>query len=258
MKRLVSFTMLCASLPLAAQTLSPWNGTWTLNRAKSHLSGTTFTNTKDAEGMWTESFGTLSIKFVPDGKPYPLFDKDHTITVTMPDAHTQKIVSQLRGKTTSVSTDILSADGKTLSQTEIDTKPDGITYKSSELDKRVGQGEGFLGKWTSEKVSSTGSSPTTIVASADSITFSTPAEKYTLSAQLNGSPATPVGPDMTAGLTLSYRKTSATRLDWTASLNDKVVGQGFDEVAANGKSYTNTSWLIGSESEKTVSYFAKQ
>ena len=258
MKRLASLTLVGCALTLTAQNVSPWNGTWKLDRAKSHLTGSTYTFSKGSDGMWTESYGTLSVNFAPDGKPYPVFDQDHTMTVTMPDAHTQRMVNQQKGQTTSVATAILSADGNSIKETELDTRPDGTTYTASETDKRVGTGEGFLGTWSSEKVASTGNSPMTIVASSENITFTTPAEKYTLTAKLDGSPATPASPGTPAGLTISYKKASDSRLDWTATLNDKVVQQGYDELAANGKSFTTTAWLIGNESEKTTSFYARQ
>ena len=258
MKWLLPLALVCTALPLTAQTASPWNGTWKLDRAKSHLTGNTYTLSKDADAKWTESFGTLAIKFAPDGKPYPVFDQDHTISVTMPDAHTQKMVTQSKGKTTSVSTAILSADGKSLAVTEVDTRPDGTTYKSSETDKRIGPGDGFIGTWSSEKVASSGNSPTTITLAGKNLTLAIPAENYTLTVKLDGSPAKPDSPDVPAGMTVSYKQPSPKRLEWTAALNGKVVQRGYNQMAADGKSYTKNSWFIGSEKEKTVFYYVKQ
>jgi hypothetical protein len=258
MKRLLSLAMVCTALTLTAQTPSPWNGTWKLDRAKSHLTGSTYTLSKGPDGMWIETFGTLSYKFATDGKPYPVFDQDHKVLVTMPNAHTQKTVNQMKGKTTEVAIDTLSADGNTITETATHTRPNGTTYQTTETDKRVGPGEGFVGTWASERVGSTGNSPTTIKYTGDSISFSTPAQKSSLTARLDGTPATPVSPQMTAGVTVSYKKTTERRIDWSTMLNGKVVVQGYDEIAADGRSYSTTSWLTGSESEKTVEVYIKE
>jgi len=258
MKLLTSFALFCAASALAAQTISPWNGTWKLDRAKSHLTGQTFTISKGADGMWTQSFGTLSFRYAVDGKPYPLFDADHTVSVTQVDAHTQKFVTQLKGKTTDVSTDTISADGGVMTETAVHTRPNGTTYKTTETDKRVGGGDGFVGTWASEEVGSTSNNPTIITYSGDAISFVTPANKYSLTAKLDGTPAIPMSPQMTEGITISYKKASENHLDWTTMLNGKVVAQGYDELAANGTSYASTSWWIGQESEKTIYVYVKQ
>jgi hypothetical protein len=257
MKQLVSIALVCTAQILMAQTVSPWNGSWKLDRAKSHLSGTSYTMSKGPDGIWTNSAGNLSYTFAPDGKPYPMFDKDHTIMVTFPNPHTMKTVVQFKGKTTDAGTDVLSQDGNTIVESAFHTRQNGPTYKSTETDKRVGSGEGFLGTWMSEKVDTTSDSPKTIKYSGESVTFSTPARKTSLTAKLDGTPATPAGHDFPAGTTVSYKKALEARLEWTSMLNGKVVEQGYDELAADGRSFTETSWLIGAESEKSVGFFNK-
>lgn len=78
-----------------------------------------------------------------------------------------------------------------------------------------------------------------------------------MTAKLDGMPATPVAPDLPAGSTVSYKKESETRVEWTWRLNGKVVQQGYDELAADRRSYIETSWLTGAESEKSVDFFTK-
>jgi hypothetical protein len=237
---------------------SPWDGTWKLNRAKSHLTGETYSWTKLPDGMWESSFGKLKIKFAPDGKPYPVFDQDHTMSVTLLDARTLKTVNMVKGKVTSTETDTLSADGKTLSAVITGTRPDGSSYTNTETDTRVGAGEGFFGTWMSAKVGSSSDTPGTITTTATTISFVDPATKFSITAKLDGTPATPVSPEMTAGVTISYKKVSPTRIDYTVMLNGKVVTKGYDELAADGKSYTEVNWLVGNESEKTTRVYDKQ
>lgn len=258
MKRILYLALLCAATTLTAQTTSPWTGVWKLDRAKSHLTGTSFTMVKGANGMWIVTAGPLTFTYASDGKPYPLLDKDHTIISTQVDPHTFKSIFQTKGKTTAVSTDVLAADGNSISDVTVNTRPDGSTFITKETDIRTAPGKGFAGTWTSTKTSSSSDTPETITASRDSITFVNPADKFTLTAKLDGTPATPVGPDMTAGVTMSFKKISATRLDYSVWLHGKKVAEGHDELSANGKSYADVNWLVGKESEKTTYIYVKQ
>ncbi len=258
MKRILYLALICAATTLTAQTTSPWNGTWKLDRAKSHLTGTSYTLSKDANGMWTATAGLITYTYALDGKPYPVLDKEHTLTVTLVDPHTQKSVFQFKGKTTTLSTDHLSADGNTISDVTVNTREDGSTYTTKETDTRTAPGEGFAGTWTSTKTSSSANNPWTITVSGDSITFVNTAEKFTLTARLDGTPATPVSPDTIAGMTFSYKKVSATRIDYSQWLNDKKIYEGYQELSPDGKTYTDVGWLVGKESEKTTDIHVKQ
>jgi hypothetical protein len=258
MKRILYLALICAASTLTAQTTSPWNGIWKLDRAKSHLTGTSFTMAKGANGIWTVTAGPLTFTYASDGKPYPLLDKDHAIISTQVDPHTFKSTFQTKGKTTSVSTDVLAADGNSISDVTVSTREDGSTYTTKETDIRTAPGKGFAGTWSSTKTSSSSDTPETITASGDHITFVNPADKFTLTVRLDGTPATPVGPDITAGITMSYKRVSATRLDYSVWLHGKKISEGHDELSASGKSYTDTYWLLGKESEKTTYVYVKQ
>jgi hypothetical protein len=258
MKRILCFALVCTATTLTAQTTSPWSGAWKLDRAKSHLTGGTYTASKGANGMWTVNVGPLTFTYATDGKPYPMLDKDHTLIATMVNPHTLKSIDQFKGKTTAVSTDILSADGNKISDVTVNTREDGSTYTTTETDTRTAPGEGFAGTWITTKTSSSSDLPETITASGDSLTFSDPADKFTLTVKLDGTPAVPVSPDMTAGVTVSCKKVSATRLEFTSTLNGKKISEGYAELSASGKSYSSVSWLVGKGSEKTTNFYVKQ
>jgi len=254
MKKLLAgaFALALASTAFAA---SPWDGTWKLDRAKSHLTGASYTYSKTADGMWQIKNGPITISFGADGKPYPVLDADHTMIVTMPDAHTMKTVNQFKGKTTSTSVDTLSADGNTLTDVTTGTHEDGSPFTSTETDTRSGTGDGFAGTWISTKESNNTPSTNVITTAADSVTFVDPTSQFSLTAKLDGTPAAAVSPQMTEGVTFSYKKTSANRLDYTVMLKGSKVLEGYMELARNGKSYQDVSWLIGKESEKTTAVY---
>jgi hypothetical protein len=255
MKKLLACAFTFALATTSAFAASTWDGTWKLDRAKSHFTGASYTYSKSADGMWHMKNGPITIDFAPDGKPYPMFDADHTLMATQTDAHTMKTVSQFKGKTTSTSVDTLSADGNTISDVTTGTHEDGSPYTSTETDTRSGAGEGFLGTWTSAKQSD--STPSTnVISTADgTATFTDPTTQFTLTVKLDGTPATAVAPQMTQGVTFSYKKTSANRLDYSVMLKGNKIVEGYMELAKNGKSYQDVSWLIGKEAEKTTAVY---
>jgi len=257
MKKLIACAFALALVSTSAFAASPWDGTWKLNRSKSHFTGASYSYTKTADGKWQVTNGPISVVFAPDGKPYPVLDADHTMIVTMTDAHTMKTTNQFKGKTTSTSVDTLSADGNTISDVTTGTHEDGSPYTSKETDTRSAPGEGFLGTWVSAKQSDSTPSVSVITATADSLTLIDPTSQFSLTAKLDGTPATPVSPQMTAGVTFSYKKVSATQLGYTVMLKGNKVMEGSLELDVKGKSYKDVSWLVGKESEKTTAVYDK-
>jgi hypothetical protein len=255
MKKLLACAFIFALASTTAFAASPWDGTWKLDRSKSHLTGASFTYSKAADGKWKLTNGPISFEFAPDGKPYPVLDADHTMMITLTDARTMKTVNQFKGKTISTSVDTLSADGNTISDVTTGTHEDGSAYTSTETDARSAPGEGFLGTWTSTKESNNTPSVSVITTAADSVTFVDPTSQFSLTAKLDGTPAKAVSPQMTEGVTFSYKKTSATRLDYSIMLKGNKVMEGYMELAKNGKTYQDVSWLIGKEAEKTMAVY---
>ena len=134
MFKLATLALACAIVPSALAATS-WDGTYKLDRSKSHLTGDSFTYSKAANGMWHVAFGDLGFDFAPDGKPYPVFDADHTQIATMKGDHELDYSSQFKGKTTSSTKEVLSADGNTLTDETSGTKVDGTTYTTSSTSK---------------------------------------------------------------------------------------------------------------------------
>jgi hypothetical protein len=258
MTKFLTLALACAIVP-SALAASPWDGTWKLDRAKSHLTGDSFTYSKTANGMWHASFGDLGYDFLPDGKPYPVLDADHTVTTTMNGDHALTMVSAFKGKTTSTTKETLSADGTTLTDDSSGTRADGTSYTSSSTSKRSGPGTGFLGKWVSTKTNSSTQELFVISTAADgSVTMTYPGSKESLVTKLDGTPASPTGPQMVQGVMVTYKKTSPTRLDYSVDFKGKKIAEGYDVLSADGKTYTETSWAAGKMDEKTISVYIKQ
>jgi hypothetical protein len=139
--------VLALTFGLLAQSTGPWFGTWKLNVAKSKYSPgpaaksqTTklepweggFRNTTDAV---TSTGETRHIEYTGkfDGKDNVVKgnpDADSN-TYTRIDDHTYQVVAQKGGKATVTSRIMISADGKTRTQTQTGTNPQGQTVNNT-------------------------------------------------------------------------------------------------------------------------------
>jgi hypothetical protein len=257
MKKFFALALTCAFSAIAAHAASPWDGTWKLDRSKSQLTGQSFTYTKLPNGLWHASFGSFAYDFAPDGKPYPFLN--YTIVTTAQGDHQITSVRSVKGKVEVTVKETLSADGKTITDESTGTRPDGTPYTSTEVSTRSGEGTGFFGKWVSIKEESTGKSIIIISTAPDgTLTWTFPGSKETVVGKFDGKPIPIVGPTVPAGATISETAESPTRYKYTVALKDKVVAEGFQVLAADGKSFTDTSWAPGKMSEKTTEYYAKQ
>ena len=81
MNTTLALAMLLAAGTPSTRSTSPWDGTWKLDRSKSHLTGQTITLSKAKNGKWRYSDGTISYEFALDGKPVKTF-ADGTMAAT--------------------------------------------------------------------------------------------------------------------------------------------------------------------------------
>jgi hypothetical protein len=143
-----------AGAALAAD--SPWNGTWTLDPAKSHLTGETFTYSKGPGDQLHYSDGsTVDFDFGIDGKEYKAW-ANRTVTWTAAGKNAWDSVNKIEGKAFTKVHRELSADGKTLTITAAGTKPVGSTYRDESVFERVTGTDGLIGTWRSVKVAFSG------------------------------------------------------------------------------------------------------
>jgi hypothetical protein len=260
MRKLLVAVLACAAFSCTAFASTPWDGTWKLDLSKSHLTGPSFTYSKTATGMWHVSDGAaVSYDFATDGKPYKTLTADDTIIATANGDHALTLVNRFKGKVTSTIQETLSPDGKTLTDRSTGTRPDGSTFNDTTIYTRVAGTSGFFGKWKSTKVSL--SIPDSwIIASADNgvISWTIPSYKETVRGKADGTPLPITGPTISPGMTVSIKQVSPHRMDYSVKINGKTLGAGYQTLAADGKSFTDTSWTPGQESEKTIGVFIKQ
>ena len=137
---------LVGSLRVSAQTKDPRIGRWQLNLSKSKFTGTaprSATRVYEDRGggivFFTVTTMTATgqtnatlVLYKLDGKDYPQIPREaETMTVVsqrLVDAHTIEAVTKANGKVVSTFTQVVSADGKTLTYTLKDAqgKPTGV------------------------------------------------------------------------------------------------------------------------------------
>ena len=152
MRRAVTFAAcvvvgvtLVGSLRVSGQTKDPRIGRWQLNLSKSKFTGTppkSITRLYEDRGggivlfMSTTVTATAStntlVLYKLDGKDYPQVPREAetmtTVSQRLADAHTVEAVTKANGKVVSTFTQVVSADGKTLTYTPKDAqgKPTGV------------------------------------------------------------------------------------------------------------------------------------
>jgi len=264
MKRVLLFCTLAlcfTTLAIAADNpaVNPWIGTWKLDPAKSHFIGDTFTYSKLPSGMMHFTDGsTVSYDFAIDGKPYKAA-YDRTTVWTAAGTNAWNSVTSANGKVIYKAHHVLSADGKTLTNTYTGAKPDGSSFNDETVYTRVTGTNGLEGKWRSTKVNI--SAPDTFVVSSPSagiLHWDIPSYKESVEGKPDGTDHPITGPTVPPGLTLSFKYLSPTKISYTVKNNGKPDGYGIQTLSADGKSFTDVSWSPGKESEKSTGFYAKQ
>lgn len=232
------FCLITSAICSVALADGPFDGTWHLNTAKSHLAGDTmkFEDTGDGSLKYTDSDESYSFK--TDGKTFttPLgtertFKKnsDGTYTTT----------NKRNGILLATSSWTISADGKTLLIDSKGTKPSGETFENSSTYVRTSEGgSGIAGDWKSTKIKLSAPNTLTIESSGDSVTLTISGIKAVCQAKWDGKEYAPTGPTVPQGLTLALSKSGAEGFKLVQKLKGKVLVTIRYKVAADGKTMT--------------------
>ena len=249
----------CAALALATiptlAAASSWDGTWKLNQAKSRMTGATVTISQNGN-MYTVDDGSFKFSFACDGKDYQVLS-DWTISCTG-SGNSYEMESKINGKVQSTTKRTISSDGKTLTDVETGTRPDGTAYTSHETDARIGSGAGMAGTWKSTMVKNSAPGAFSIKVNGDVLHVEDPGYKSVSDAKLDGTPAQLKGPTAPAGLMISNKPDGPNKLLTIVTLNGKELGRDVMTLSADGKTITDVSWMPGKESEKQIYVYEKQ
>lgn len=258
--RLILLSMLALPAGAAFAVNSPWDGTWKLDQAQSHFTGGTMTITKSGNGLLHYADGsTVEYDFAPDGKERKSW-ANRTAIWTSPGKNTWDAVVKIEGKAHSQGHLVLSADGKTLTQSWTVNQPDGSTIHEDDVFTRVSGKSGLVGTWRTSKVEG-GGGPSEFVIDVPApgrVHYQVPDMKMNVEGPMDGSDLPLSGPTAAPGMTISFKALTPTKTRYTMKINGKIDNTGEETLAADGRSFTDVNWLPGKASEKVTGVYVKQ
>jgi hypothetical protein len=255
------FAIALAALTLSAGSAladdSPFAGNWKLNLQKSQFTGDTFSYTATSTGFKFSNGATVSYDFAIDGKPYPMLADRTTTWTKTPDGGwdtTVKVGDIVLNK----SHRTLSADGKKLTMSFTQYKPDGTTSSETDVYERVSGGPGLAGVWRDVQANAASQMLSIATPAPGNFVLSYPSYKQTVSGSTDGGLAPVTGPTVPPGMMASYTADGPNKWNYSISLKDKVYEKGVMTVSADHKTLTDKNWIPGKESEASIAVYDKQ
>lgn len=245
---------LAAGVPCFAAS-SPWDGTWKLNEAKSHMTGSTVTITQQG-GMFLLDAGAVKYKFACDGKDYPII-ADRSLSCTGSGNSYTEVV-KIGGKPYETTKRDISADGKTLTSVTKGTRPDGTAFTVNDTEVREGAGTGLAGTWKETKTKDSAAEVIELKVNGNVLHFYEPGFKEVSDAKLDGTLAPITGGTAPAGLMISNKSDGPTKVVSVVTLNVKELDKDIMTLSADGKTITDVVWVPGKEAEKRTYVYDKQ
>jgi len=254
-----AFHSIClAALTFAAASAlaqSPWNGTWKLNQARSHMTGDTYTLTKSGNKYHSDE-GSIQYDFACDGKDYPTLAGQtvscHDTATTLDSTYKQN------GKVVQTTKRQLDAGGKSYTSTSTYMRPDGGQTVTKTTHTRVGQGTGMAGTWKTASTSSDHVGTFTMQVNGNSLRYESPEDHATWEGKLDGTPAPVKGPTIPNGLMVSEKSEGSHKMVSEATINGKTIGRTEDTLSADGKYFTEINWDPAKPNEKDTLIYEKQ
>jgi hypothetical protein len=228
------FSLVAAGLCSAAFAESPFDGTWQLNAAKSHLAGDTMT---------FEDAGSGSLKYTDSGQSYTFKADGSAFTTPMGTERTfaknsdgtYTSTNKRNGMLLSTSTWKQSAEGNTIVIESKGTKPNGDTFDNVTTYVRTSAGTGLVGGWKSTVVKLSSPNALTLQTDGNEVTLAISAIKATCHAKWDGKDYPASGPTVGDGLTLAVTKTGANSFKLVQKFKSKVLVTVRYHVAPDGK-----------------------
>ncbi|WP_306601014.1 hypothetical protein [Geothrix sp. 21YS21S-2] len=237
---------------------SPFDGTWVLNPARSVFTGDTFTyQATPGGGIHFSNGSTAEFDFTLDGKPCAT-PWGNQVTWTRAGENAWNREWTFGGKVIQKGLTSVSGDGRLLSSSYTEFRPDGSKVESSEVYERVSGGPGLPGKW--KNVKSVPSTATLIVAvpAPGRIRFEMPEYQMTEEGPTDGTAIPVMGPTVAKGTTDAWRVVDAGTFSFESRMGGKVMTLGTLGLAADGKSLTFTFWVPGKEDEKATAVYERK
>ena len=239
----------------AALAQSPFFGNWKMNNEKSHLTGDIVQFSPAPGGAIKFTADDLSYTFKTDGKEYNSATGSQNIWKKTDDNNYERSTAR-NGSPLAKATYKISSDGKTMIEESTGTRPDGQTFDNTTTFTRVGGAKGLMGSWKDAKVDL--KEDRTMVwkagSSADTMHWELPELKAFVDVSFDGKEATPVGPTVPKGLTLSLTKSGPDSLVVLEKLNGKLLQKNHYKISADGKTLTEVETPPDGKAPATIVY----
>jgi hypothetical protein len=237
-----------------ASAQNPFVGTWKLNQAKSHLTGTMVKYSAAPNGSIRQTTAAGSYTFKTNGQPYSApFGASARWKQTSPS--TFETTYRRNGMLLDSDAINVSADGKTMTIISSGTNPNGSPFRDTETFTRVEGTSGLTGNWRSTTVKSSTSPILEFAANGDNgITWILPEIKARLDMTFDGKDVAPTGPTVPKGLTIAATKNSPRSFSYVEKLNGKSLFKGSITVSKDGKSLTDVTSPVSTQQRTTAVY----
>lgn len=260
MRKIILIVTLAIATVAVAQ--DPFVGTWKLNPAKGHYTGSVFSYTETTPGHFVFKAGSASYEFNMDGKDYPMIvpNASNSWQPTGPNRWHQ--VQKLDGKITGQTDTVISEDGKTMTDTGNGVSEDGTIAQGTTTYQRVSGGPGLAGTWKITNAKFEGDFPLVISQpSTGLMSLEYVHDKFTQTGPTDGhTPWKLISPhpDADKHFALTMLRSGPRSLSYSSLLDGKETGRGEMTVSEDGKILTDTSWDLKTPEQKTISVYEKQ
>lgn len=244
-----------ATSATAALAQSPFYGDWKMNNDKSRLTGDVIQFSAAPGGAIKYTAETLSYTFKTDGKEYTGATGAQN-TWKMIDENNYERTTARNGITLGTVTYKISADSKTMVEHFTGTTPSGKSEDETTTYARAAGAKGLIGSWkdTDVKIKQDTIMSWKAGASADTMRWELPDIKAHVDVSFDGKEATPVGPTVPKGMTLSLTKTGADSLSLVEKIDGKVVEKVSYKLSPDGKTLTAIETPPDGKAPATVIY----
>jgi hypothetical protein len=231
-----------------------FDGTWKLNLAKSHLSGSTYTFDKKPSGVWHYSGGGFEADFDLTGKEYTM-PSGASITGKEVGPRSWELSFGMGGK--SISRSKVTQKGDSLMWVSDVTTPEGKTVQQTSTDTRISGGPGFGGKWKSGTPAGGATTLKITMQGTDGMTMETPEYQQAVTGKFDGKDNPVMQAGQASKFTNAFVKSGPNALKVDTKLNGKPFAVDVYRLSADGKTLTDESTAVATK-EKTKAVFDRE
>lgn len=244
------FTLACTVALLSAAAVAaadaPYFGKWTVNSAKTQVTGMA-TIEKLSSGEYRFDQDGFTCNFKPDGHEYPTPDGGSAIWKMVDDSHWE-VTLEANGKVSAMVK--LMASGDTLTSSISIPQADGKTLSQTGTSKRISGGPGVLGKWRQTKADADGIWLELTPDGPDGLKIAQPNSLCV--AKFGGKQYPMSGPGDPPKQTMAFRKKGAASFEALTYIDGKLFFTDVFSVSADGKVLTDIGTPVSTKKSSKV------